>query len=166
MSVTIMSRKAYRFLNPGRSIAPVERYDKDPVTGKVTKSVPDSTQDFKEAHAEVHPGAANGSYGNPVTLPDWVKNDGMFKLAVKDADIVVLTRESGLMGEEKAADAAKQATLANARKANADSSVDLGSMTKAELVAHAAEHHDLDLDIKDKHDDLVAQIKDAQTKAA
>ncbi len=43
-------------------------------------------------------------------------------------------------------------------------SVDLDKMTKAELLDHAKEVHDLDLDIADKKEDLIAQIEEAVTK--
>jgi hypothetical protein len=81
MSFMIMANRAYRFPNPSASLSYSE------------KSHVSTTQDFKEAYAEVHPGSALGTFGNPISVPDWVRHDGMFKLAVKDKNIVVLFDE-------------------------------------------------------------------------
>ncbi len=44
--------------------------------------------------------------------------------------------------------------------AQAKTPVDLDAMTKAEIVAHAAEVHGLELDVTNKKDDLVAAVED------
>jgi hypothetical protein len=155
--LTIMSRKAYGFRNPTASIAPT-----DPDKQK-------TTQNFAEAFVQVHPSGSFGAYGNPTQVPDWVEHDGMFKLAVADSDIVVLQGLPELKTEEqRAAEAAKQSTLAAARQGSSDSVFppDYSKMSKAELVDHAATVHGLELDLKDKHADLVAAIEEKVTAPA
>ena len=163
MSFVIMSNRAYRFPNPTVSLAPTDPNKQKP------------TQNFNEAFAEVHP-APNGAWGNPTTVPDWVREDRMFKLALGDKNIVVL---AGLpivkTEEERSAEAAKQATLQAAGKIASeispnlpettttlgDPAPDLDAMTKKELVEHAAEVHGLSLDGTAKKDELIAQIQQA-----
>lgn len=169
MSFVIMSNRAYRFPNPTASLAPTNPDKQKP------------TQNFNEAFAEVHP-APGGAWGNPTTVPDWVKQDGMFVLALRDKNIVVLQGlEVAQTDEERAAEAAKQATLQAAGKAATqispnlpasttdlsaagDAAPDLEAMTKKELVEHASEVHGLALDGTAKKDELIAQIQEAAGK--
>lgn len=70
----------------------------------------------------------------------------------------------------KPAPAAAPAAAANAAAASAstatDTKVDLTSMTKAEIVEHAAEVHGLDLDHSVTKDELIDQVKEAEKAAS
>lgn len=48
------------------------------------------------------------------------------------------------------------------REPDSAADVDLAKLKKAELLAHAAEHHDLDLDASMKKEDIVAAIESAR----
>jgi hypothetical protein len=78
----IMANRAYRFTNPNRNPHQMS-----------------SDQDFAETYVEVHPGASGSdgsnrnAFGNPVSVPDWVEHDGMYKMALKDGNIVRLWNE-------------------------------------------------------------------------
>jgi hypothetical protein len=158
--LTIMANRAYRFPNPGASLVG------DGVTQK-------NTQNFHEAYAEVHPGATSDTFGNPVQVPEWVRRDKMFQMALKDKNIVVLSDEPLIVPSSEqasrvatltaAAEQERQRAQAEAAKASAPSPipVDLDSMTKAELVEHAAGVHGLSLDPNLKKSDLIASIKEA-----
>jgi len=157
--LTIMSNRAYRFPNPGVSLVG------DGITQK-------STQNFNEAYTEVHPGDTPGTFGNPIQVPDWVRRDRMFQMALRDKNIVVLSDEPLII--PSAQESAKAATLVSAAKAqqgalasaaaastDAPPAVDLDAMTKAELVKHASDVHGLTLDSNLKRSDLIASIKEA-----
>jgi hypothetical protein len=80
----VISRKAYRFNNPTVNLVKAldEQYRKN------TKFDPADAP-----YCEVQPGGRPGqavAFGTPTRIPDWAKEDGMFKLAVKDGDLVVL----------------------------------------------------------------------------
>lgn len=151
----VMSRKAYRFSNPGSSFLPKD-------AGVAV------AKEFNQAYAEVHPGDG-GNYGNITEVPDWVKDDLMFKMALKDNDIVVANDAVVLPGQsvtkESTDDAGKRATLAAAAEQaaklakEAATPVDLTKLKKEDLVSHAADVHGLELDPSLKKDEMIEAIE-------
>lgn len=161
--ITIMSNRAYRFPNPGVSLVG------DGVSQK-------TTQNFGEAYAEVHPGDNPGTFGNPTQVPDWVKHDRMFKMALDDKNLVVLSNEPLIIPSSDVA--SREATIAAASaKVNQEAlasaaqvstpalELNLSEMSKEELVKHASEVHGLTLDKNVKKTDLIAAIQDADSGA-
>jgi hypothetical protein len=171
----VISRKAYRFNHPKIKLL-------DALTEEHAKG---TLPPEKRAFVEVRGGSAPGAYGEPVDLPDWAAEDGMFKAALANRNLVVLP-EDAPVPEEKVIrtvtdDASIAATLAaaqrgplvagapslggestDASKAPAEVPVDLNGLTKAQLVDHAAEVHGVELDPKLTRPELIAAIEKEQ----
>jgi hypothetical protein len=99
---------------------------------------------------------------------DWLRLNGATGYSAEAAAKVV---EQSVQEAQTAFDvalenlnAAKQ-RVADARPAPAvlnDAPVDLSTMTKAQIIAHAAEVHDLDLDQRNSKDELIAAVEEAR----
>lgn len=84
----IIARKAYRFNNPRVKLADAlkgtfERGSKAPAEGVA----------YVEVHPAVNPSAPllpSNAYGDAVNVPEWVRDDNMFKWALADRDIVIV----------------------------------------------------------------------------
>ena len=106
----VISRKAYRFNHP--TIKLLDSLAEEHSKGKLS---PD-----KRAYCEVKPGTAPGAFGEPHSLPDWAAQDGMFKAAVQNKNLVVLPDPKVEPEEVRAPqdDATIAATLAAAARQN------------------------------------------------
>lgn len=154
----ILSKKTFRFQKPGSSII---------ATGGENLNKPERYEDiyFVTKPNEVE------------EAPEWIRKDKMFELATKDGDLLEIagTGKQPTKDDIAVAAASSQAAEAARRIApgtdpatelhGAVATTDLKNMTKAELVEHAAEVHDLELDPKLKHDELVAAIQEKQQES-
>lgn len=148
-TITIMSKKVFRFPTPGVNI--LEQVD-NPKQG-----------DVKKAFFDTIP-------GDPQEAPDWILKDRMYELAEQDGDIfqVQVNRKKASQTDldVKAAAAHAQGQLPKAEETEEEKAVNLDKMNKAQLLAHAADEHDLQLDEKLTKAEIVEHIEKAQEKKA
>jgi hypothetical protein len=99
--------------------------------------------------------------------PDWIKNDPLFALAEKDGAIFEVPTPPVKVSVIEPAKPAKPADgIGDDDDSKAVEPVDLGAMTKQQLIEHAAEVHNLELNPGSKKDELIAAVQDAQAKAS
>lgn len=101
--------------------------------------------------------------------PDWIKADELFKWALKDGDIMELAvatpqaaieKEAELLQSKEDKDAGKPVDTGEIKENLAEAK--LNRMNKQELVVHAKETHDLELDPADTKPVLIDKILKAQ----
>jgi hypothetical protein len=165
MSLLVISRKRYAFMNPGVKL--IEALDEQYRKG--TKFETD-----KAPFCEVLPGHLAGqpnAFGKPTILPDWAKRDGMFVLAVKEGDLVVLPSQviepespspNPSQGEVAAALETAKKSLPDSPAEPPDDDAEIGkleAMSKAELFSVAARER-VEVSSKANKADFVAAIYD------
>lgn len=103
--------------------------------------------------------------------PDWIKADDLFKWALKDGDIMELAvatpqaaieKEAELLQSKEDKDAGKPVNAEEEEKKETLAEAKLNRMNKQELVVHAKETHDLELDPADTKPVLIDKILKAQ----
>lgn len=145
----IITRKTFRFPNPNVAILGE--------AGEQPKQ-----KEFSEVFCDTKPGEG-GKFGEPQEVPDWVQKDRMFKMATDDGDLQIITAVKSKASNQAALNAAKNQQQGS--QSALDHS-DLDKMTKAQIVAHAEDEHDLELDEKLPKDELIEKVKAAREEQA
>lgn len=130
----VISKIAMRFARPNVQLLgnPVKAGSEGDAAQQVNKQV-----DFTKAYVEIHPSP------NVQEVPDWVEDEIQFQRRLEDGSVV------------KVLPATKK------KSAPEPGEIELSSMTKAELVEHAANVHDLDLDVSKTKAELIDHINEA-----
>lgn len=99
--------------------------------------------------------------------PDWIVDTPLFKLAEKDGDIFVVPTPGARVVPGAPAPKAADDTDRVAAEPDDEKPIDLTTMTKQQLIDHAAEVHGLELQPGQKKDEMIAAVQEAQaTKAS
>jgi hypothetical protein len=152
--IQVLARKAIQFRNPNKALVNKQ--------AKLGESNQVMTTKLEEAFVRVIP--------DKVTLvPDWVKEDDMFKWCVADGTLMEIVVNSSVpgsdlqaKGQQQVADNQSKEEKAASDEAKAELAEKLKGMSKAELIDYAFENHDMELGPAMTKVDILQAIEKAQ----